>query len=78
VDSGKVSSELQPAIRYANALSSGVTAYWQVRIWDENDTPSAWSSTHFWQQGLNESDWVNAAWIAPTLPPRMPVNSVNQ
>ncbi len=68
-DSGKISSDLQPAIRYAGpALASGVTAYWQVRIWDESDTPSAWSSSHFWQQGLSESDWAAAAWIAYPTP----------
>jgi len=68
-DSGKVSSDLHPAVRYTGApLTSGVSAYWHVRIWDENDTPSAWSSTHMWQQGLNESDWANAAWIAFPTP----------
>jgi alpha-L-rhamnosidase len=68
-DSGKVISDLQPAIRYAGpALASGATAYWQVRIWDESDTPSAWSNTHFWQHGLSASDWSAASWIAHPTP----------
>lgn len=47
-------SELQPAKKY----------FWQVRVWDNNNKPSTWSSPAFFQTALNKSDW-KAKWITP-------------
>ncbi len=47
-------SELQPAKKY----------FWQVRVWDNNNKPSAWSSPAFFQTALNKDDW-EAKWITP-------------
>lgn len=63
-DSGKVLSEQSVGIQYnGKELRSHMQCYWKVRVWDENDTPSGWSSPAFWTMGLLEkSDWL-ANWI---------------
>jgi len=45
------------------ALVSGAAAFWKVRVWYGGDTPSAWSSTARWRQGLlHREDWAGQ-WI---------------
>ena len=63
-DSGKVDSEASTQVVYAGpALASRERAYWKVRVWDEDDMPSAWSDVGTWEMGLLErSDW-EADWI---------------
>ncbi|NJC28455.1 glycoside hydrolase family 78 protein [Neolewinella antarctica] len=74
---GKVTSDKSTNVAYAGpALASGERAYWQVRIWNQDDTPSEWSAPAFWEMGLTEtSDWP-AAWITlanePTSPTSLP------
>jgi alpha-L-rhamnosidase len=65
-DSGQVASEQSVHVPYAGpALHSGQRVYWQVRVWDETDAPSAWSAPAFWEMGLLEAaDW-QAEWITP-------------
>jgi alpha-L-rhamnosidase len=46
-------------------LQSGKKYTWQVRIWDEKGTLSAWSANAFWQMGLLKSDDWKAEWIGP-------------
>ena len=70
-DSGKVSSADSQHVPYAGkALAARQRACWQVRVWDEQDQPSAWSSTARWTTGvLTNSAW-QARWIgAPSSQP---------
>ena len=64
--SGKVSSEQSINIPYAGlALKSSQRYFWQVRVWDNKNNVSEWSSVAFWQMSLlNISDW-KAQWIEP-------------
>ena len=62
-DSGKVMSDSNTHIRYSGKkLVSGQRAYWTVRVWDQSDKPSEYSSVAFWGQGLQITDWT-AQWI---------------
>jgi alpha-L-rhamnosidase len=64
-NSGKVCSDGMGQIRYTGKeLTSTKACFWKVRIWDERDKPSTWSSEAFWISGiLNEKDW-QAKWIS--------------
>ncbi|HXB42409.1 MAG TPA: family 78 glycoside hydrolase catalytic domain, partial [Puia sp.] len=64
--SGKVSSDESVHVRYGGtALQSGKKYSWQVRVWDNNGKPSAWSASAFFQTAfLSSSDW-KAKWIEP-------------
>lgn len=42
---------------------SRVRGRWRVSLWDENDTPGAWSEAHF-ETGLAQSDW-QGEWVDP-------------
>jgi alpha-L-rhamnosidase len=47
------------------ALVGGKTYYWKVRVWDNNDKVSEWTTVSNWQMGLlTLADWKNAKWIA--------------
>ena len=62
-DSKKVLSQTNSHIKYNGIkLKSGQRAYWMVRVWDQNDTPSQYSSVAFWDKGMDENDWT-AEWI---------------
>ena len=62
-DSKKVISDRNIHIKYKGLkLSSGQRAYWVVRVWDQNDKPSQYSSVAFWDKGLAMNDWA-AQWI---------------
>jgi alpha-L-rhamnosidase len=67
-DTGKVVSEQSVHVVYQGpALQSRQRVYWQVRAWDGNDKPSAWSAPAYWEMGLLQpSDW-QAAWIQPDI-----------
>lgn len=64
-DSGKVAS----ASSIHNPLGEAALAamknyYWKVKIWDEADVASAWSSMQSFATGLgSDSDWGSAQWI---------------
>jgi len=65
-DSGKVISDNSLHIPYAGTvLQAGQRCYWQVRVWDENDTVSAWSNIAFWEMGLLDNSNWQADWITP-------------
>jgi alpha-L-rhamnosidase len=65
-DTGNVMSDHSLHIPYAGtALQPGQRCYWQVRVWDEHDTVSAWSTTAFWEMGLLDSGSWQAEWITP-------------
>jgi len=63
-DSGKVESAESCHIRYGGKpLTSRLHCFWKVRVWDEQDRPSAWSEPAEWRMGLlTQSDW-QAQWI---------------
>ena len=63
-DSGKVVSDQSINVPCAGKqLRSGQECYWQVRVWDEQDQPLAWSAPGHWTMGLlKPSDW-HAKWI---------------
>ncbi|MDX1680827.1 MAG: family 78 glycoside hydrolase catalytic domain [Akkermansiaceae bacterium] len=64
-DSGKTPSQRSPLIAYAGeALKSGQICHWQVRVWDGQDRPSAWSpATTFEVAPVTPGDWSGAKWI---------------
>lgn len=46
-------------------LESGKVYYWKVKVWDNQNSFSDWSSIAFWQMGLlQKADWKGAQWIA--------------
>ena len=67
-DSGKVASTESLHRVYAGPpLQSGKRYFWQVRVWEAQDQPSAWSETAWWEMGLlQQQDW-QASWIEPGL-----------
>jgi alpha-L-rhamnosidase len=63
-DSGKVASSRTIDIAYAGQpLTTGEQCFWQVRVYDGNNTVSAYSPPAQWSMGLlSQSDW-SAQWI---------------
>ncbi|HEY3342899.1 MAG TPA: family 78 glycoside hydrolase catalytic domain, partial [Anaerolineae bacterium] len=61
-DSGIIQSNAQLNVRYGGAiLTSGERCYWKVRVWDDDDLPSAWIEPAWFEMGLLEqSDWKSA------------------
>ena len=64
--SGKVASDTSVLRTYGGpALASGRRYYWQVRAWDQQGKPTAWSVASYWEMGLlSAADW-QARWIEP-------------
>lgn len=67
-DSGKTLSDQSVHVPYAGeSLRSGQRVWWKVRVWDEHDQPSAYSSPAWWEMGLLErTDW-QGDWIGASL-----------
>jgi len=65
-DSKKVNSSASIQVAYnGGMLIPTKKYYWKLMVWDNKDTPSAYSNTAFWQMGLlTNHDWNNAKWIA--------------
>ena len=58
-NSGKVVSDASVMLPYGGKpLSARSMAYWKVRVWDENDKASGWSSVALFSLGLGEQDWT--------------------
>jgi Alpha-L-rhamnosidase N-terminal domain./Fibronectin type III domain./Bacterial alpha-L-rhamnosidase. len=70
-DSGKVVSGQPFNVPYGGgALASVQQVFWQVRVWDKNDQPSAWSSVATWTMGLlNQVDWQGGWLVASSNGP---------
>src|SRR4051794_9365086 len=76
-DSGRVASDAVSVTFGGPALASRTEAHWQVRVWDEQGRPSAWSPIATFEVGLLQpADW-SAHWVgnpdwdallAPTAP----------
>jgi hypothetical protein len=62
---GKREGDQQLQIRYRGERPGVArTAYWRVRVWNEDEEASPWSEPATWTQGLRkQSDW-QAQWIA--------------
>ena len=63
-DSGRIEGADTTLVPYAGReLASSQRVYWQVRSWDRDGSPSAWSEPATWTMGLlTPGDW-NAKWI---------------
>lgn len=69
-DSGKTRSSKSVNVEYGGeALGSGETAYWRVRVWPAKEGKAGpWSKIHSWDMGLlDKSDW-KASWIQVAHP----------
>jgi len=65
-NSGKINSDQSVQVAYTGpALVSNAKYQWQVRVWDQTNTASAWSTAANFQMGLLQTkDWI-AQWIEP-------------
>lgn len=65
-DSGKVPSDRSLHNAYEGpSLAARHRYYWRVRVWDQDDVPSAWSEPAWWEVALGgPNDW-QAQWIEP-------------
>jgi alpha-L-rhamnosidase len=71
-NTGKVASSSSSALYVGHSLHAGDHAYWRVRVWDQDDHPSAWSAPALWSVGpLSPNDW-KGQWIGAidARPPR--------
>ncbi len=68
-DSGKVASDQSTQVVYSGKpLQSREHVWWQVRVWDKDGKPSAWSAPASWEMGLLiPKDWT-AQWIGYNKP----------
>ena len=63
-DTNKVKSSETAQIEYAGKkLQSAQTAFWQVRVWDQDGNVSGWSAPAQWTKGLTATDW-KGGWLA--------------
>ena len=68
-DSGKIVSDRTGGVAYAGPALRPHTRYtWQVRVWDEHDRPSPWSTARWWETAFLGTPW-SARWIGATSPP---------
>jgi alpha-L-rhamnosidase len=69
-DSGKILSDQSVLLPWGgNSLGSRAQVFWQVRVWDRDGRPSAWSETASFELGLLDAatEW-KAKWITADLP----------
>ncbi len=64
-DSKKVLSNQSIQVQYKGLpLSSAKKYYWKVKVWNQENIASDWSTIATWQMGLlSSNDWNNAKWI---------------
>ncbi|RFM30969.1 family 78 glycoside hydrolase catalytic domain [Chitinophaga silvisoli] len=64
-NSGKVNSDQSIFVPYGGStLQSGDKYSWKVRIWDNKQKASAWSTPAYFRLALTKADW-KAKWIEP-------------
>jgi alpha-L-rhamnosidase len=62
--SGKINSNNSVNVEYGGlALKSMQRAYWQVRVWDNNNKVTDWSEPAFWEMGILDPESWKASWI---------------
>ncbi|HEX6847433.1 MAG TPA: family 78 glycoside hydrolase catalytic domain [Chitinophagaceae bacterium] len=78
--SGKVMSDQSVHVPYGGAaLQSGKKYTWEVRVWDNNGKPSAWSEPSFFQTAfLNASDPIAIGWKAQWIEADFVEDSINR
>jgi alpha-L-rhamnosidase len=65
--SKKTKSDQSVNVEYQGpTLASMQRAYWQVRIWDQNNQVSEWSEVSFWEMGILKTEEWGAHWITKT------------
>ncbi|HKB43057.1 MAG TPA: alpha-L-rhamnosidase N-terminal domain-containing protein, partial [Chitinophagaceae bacterium] len=65
-ETGKVNTDESVLIPYSGkALQPGKRYYWQVKIWDNHNSESAWSDAGYWEMGLLKLEDWKANWIEP-------------
>jgi len=63
-DTGRVDSDRSIQVSYeGKALASGREVWWKVRVWDDQEKPSAWSAPAFWSMGLLKPEDWRGKWI---------------
>jgi hypothetical protein len=63
-DSGKIISDETHLLRYGGQpIASSEQAFWTVRVWDNEDQPSAWTDFQTWTMGLLPTNAWKARWI---------------
>ncbi|MFW6006511.1 MAG: family 78 glycoside hydrolase catalytic domain [Halanaerobiales bacterium] len=63
-DSGKIESDKSVQIKYKGpALKSRKRYYYRIRIWDQNQNRSEWSSINYWEMGILDQEEWQADWI---------------
>jgi hypothetical protein len=64
-DSKKVLSNQSIQVQYKGSpLVSAKKYYWKVKVWNQGNIASSWSTISSWQMGLlSANDWSNAKWI---------------
>ena len=63
-DSGKIHSDQSIHVPYGGKpLLSHQVCWWKLRVWDEVDRVSDWSSPSFWTMGLLRPEEWKARWI---------------
>ncbi|BCL25843.1 family 78 glycoside hydrolase catalytic domain [Streptomyces aurantiacus] len=71
-DSGRVASDRSVSIAYAGpALRPRTRYHWQVRVWDGEGRPSAWSAPRWWETTLSADAW-QGFWIGAAAAPEPP------
>ena len=68
-DSGKIKSAAMHTAYTGTPLQSRAFVSWQVRLWDENDTPGDWSESAVFELGLLRADDWRAQWITGDYTP---------
>ncbi len=65
-DPGRRDSGQSVHIVYEGAtLQSRGRYYWRVKIWDQDESESAWSEIAHWEMGLLDTSEWSASWISP-------------
>ncbi len=63
-DSGKTASDESIGIEYQGPpLTSDHRYYWRARAWDQDDVPSRWSDSSWWQVGLLDALEWRGMWV---------------
>ncbi|MFI6088146.1 family 78 glycoside hydrolase catalytic domain [Streptomyces sp. NPDC051218] len=71
-DSGRVTSSRSIQVPYGGpALKPRTRYHWQVRVWDADGRPSAWSTSRWWETALAKDAW-RGHWIGADAAPKPP------
>ncbi len=63
-ETGKVSSSESVLVPLTINIEPATRYFWQVKVWDNKKNESKWSSSAFFETGLEDESW-KASWIYP-------------